>query len=317
MKKFLLKIIVFGLPIIVTSYFIDYIISNNLKKSNTYAEGEFSTWNAIMEGKLDSEILVYGSSRAWVHFDPQIIQDTFQQNTFNIGIDGHSFEMQYLRHSLALKNNSKPKTIIHSVDFSTLEKSNSYNADQFLPYMLWDSTFYHHLSPFEGFSYFDYHFPLVRYYGNFNVIKEAVKMEINKSNEVKRVKGYQGNIQTWDTNFDKIKDSLKGYTIEIDTHVVNLFDHYLQECKEDSIDVILVYSPCYIKGQKLITNQQEVINLLEKFADKYDLLFMNYTNDALCYDRKYFYNCWHLNKTGATLFTKKFAHELKQKKPRQ
>jgi hypothetical protein len=296
----------------VLGYSIDRFISENLKISNSHSQREYSTWNAIVDGKLDADIFVYGSSRACTHFDPKIIEDSLGQSVFNLGIEGHTFGMQYLRHLLALENNSKPKVIIHSVDIGTLQKGRMYNPDQFLPYMLWNKTFYDYMSMYDGYSYFDYKIPLIRYYGKLEAIKTAIKMSSHQSNEVQRIKGYLGNDNSWNNDFDNAKKSMKKYVSLPDSLTLSLFDNYLAECKKNKIDVILVYSPYYIEGQEFIKNQSEIINIYEMLAQKYDFMFLDFTKDEICFDKKYFYNTSHMNKTGAELFTKKLCNQIKE-----
>lgn len=312
MRKFLLNILIFIIPILLSGYFIDCFISHHLKKSNSHAQKEYPNWNAIMDGKLDAEIVVYGSSRAWVHFDPTIMEDSLHQSVYNLGMDGHTFNLQYLRHVLALKYNPKPKLIIQSVDIGTLNQGNLYNSDQFLPYMLWNKLFYDYMSKYEGFSYFDYKIPLIRYYGKLDALKITLKMIVSpKSNLIARVKGYEGQNKLWNNDFDKAKKTIKKYKVELDIPTLILFDNYLKECKEQHINVILVYSPYYIEGQKFIENQNQMINIYKALAKKYAFTFLDFTNDDICFDKKYFYNSSHMNIKGAELFTKKLCKQIK------
>jgi hypothetical protein len=77
--------------------------------------------------------------------------------------------------------------------------------------------------------------------------------------------------------------------------------------------LVLVYTPKYIEGQKYIENRSEVMSIYNNFAQKYDLLLLDYSNDEISFDRSLFYNTSHLNKTGANLFTTKLAHDLKMR----
>ena len=315
MTKFIFKFILFILPIILSGYYLDEFISLNLRKSNLYAQKEYPTWNAILNGKLEADIFVYGNSRAWVHFDPKIMEDSLNQSVYNLGIDGHFFNFQYLRHLLAIKNNPKPKLIIHSVDILTISKGNLYNPDQFLPYMLWDKNFYHYMSKYDGYSYCDYKIPLIRYYGKLNAIKTAIEMiTFPKNNLVGRVKGYQGQNKLWNNDFDNAKKTMKKYVAKPDSMILSLFDNYLKECKLQNIKVILVYSPYYIEGQEFIENQDQIINTYKTLAQKYEFPFLDFTNDEICFDKKYFYNAGHMNITGAELFTKKLCSQIKSTK---
>jgi hypothetical protein len=282
MKKFIINTIFFVLPITLSSYLIDCFISANLKKSNSHAQKEYPTWNIIMEGKLDSEILIYGSSRAWTHFDSQIIEEKLNKTTYNLGIDGHTFNMQYLRHLLVLKNNKKPKLIIHSIDAGTFQKGNLYNPDQFLPYMLWNNEFFKSLKNYDGYNFTDFYIPLIRYYGKLDAIKTAIKMLIMpKSNLTQRIKGYQGQDVEWNNDFDDAQKNMDKYEVKLDSITIAKFDNYLAECSVKNIEVILVYSPVYIERQNFIKNHSEIIEFYQLFADKYSLKFLNFSNDSI------------------------------------
>ena len=121
MRKFLLKLLYLILPLVALSYPLDYLISNALKEDHGM-HGEYEVWNAIYENKIDSDIVIYGSSRAWVQINPEILETYLGKKTYNFGVDGHNFRIQYLRHLEYIKHNKKPRHIIVSVDAFTLQK---------------------------------------------------------------------------------------------------------------------------------------------------------------------------------------------------
>ncbi|MFM9826122.1 hypothetical protein [Flavobacterium sp.] len=312
MKKFIVQISLFLMPIFLISYYADNYISENLKKSNSFAKKEYSTWNAILEGKVNSDIVIYGSSRAWVHISPLMISNSLNVSVYNLGIDGHNFWLQYLRHTLLLKYNVKPKMIILSLDVFTLQKiDNLYNSDQFLPYMLWDESIKESTISYNSFNSLDYEIPLLRYLGRSKAINAS--FSINKSDKkIERIRGYQAKDRQWNSDFDKAKKAMKNYEKPLDIGSVILFEQFLNECKSKDIKLLFVYSPEYIEGQKFVKNRGEIISLYEKYSKKYNIPFYNYSNDSLSHDKKYFYNATHLNKTGAELFTKRLIDSLKK-----
>ena len=118
MKQFAVKLLVFFLPIILMVYVMDIFISKNVRKSN---KGENPVWSDLYGGAINSDIVVYGASRAWQHFDTKIIADSLNHSTYNLGIQAYDFRMQLLRHRLLLKYNKKPRLIIQSLDFLTFQ----------------------------------------------------------------------------------------------------------------------------------------------------------------------------------------------------
>ncbi len=313
MKKFLVKLSLFIAPIFLLGYFFDVWISKNLKNSNRFAEKEYPTWNDIYEGKVNSDLLIFGSSRAWIHIDPTMISDSLGISSYNLGIDGHNFWLQDLRYRELLKHNKRPKFIICSLDYFTLKKNKElYNSEQFLPYMLWNKDIKNSTISYEGFSTIDYEIPLLRYYGNYNAVETALRFSLGRlSNPITRVKGYQGRDEVWNSDFDNAKASIKRLEVTLDKPTIVLFENFLKECKSNNIKLIFVYTPEYIEGQKFVSNREQIFGLYNKFSEEYQIPFYDFSNDSISYQKKYFYNASHLNKLGSQLFTKKLIDTLK------
>jgi hypothetical protein len=316
MKKFIKHFLLFVAPIVILAYFVDVFISNNLKKCNGVAIGEYTTWNDLNEGKINSDIVIYGSSRAWKHLSPKIITQKTNISAYNLGIEGHNFWLQNLRHQLLLKKNKKPKLIIFSVDIFTLQKNKDlYNSEQFLPYMLWNNQIEETTISYNGFNRFDYNIPLIRYYGKYKEVVTAVSVFLKPTNnKIKRVNGYQGQNKKWSDDFSKAKLKMNKYKISLDEKTVVLFEKFLKDMNEEGVKVVFVYTPEFIEGQKFIQGRKELISLYSKFSKQYNIPFYDFSKDAICYRKDFFYNSNHLNKEGAELFTRKFVDTLLQSK---
>jgi hypothetical protein len=316
MKELFVKLMIFLLPIVLLAVPLDSFLSKNLKKSNSCV-GEFLVWNDIYDGKANADICIYGSSKAWVNFNPKIIEDSCKCNVYNFGIDGHNFWLEYLRHKEILKYNKKPKYILVSLDIFSLEKrADLYNLDQFLPYMLINEDIHQYTSSYKGFSTACYYVPLVRYFGRREAIFDAIlcALKVTRS-EPMRSKGYRGMEYTWTNDFSKAKSKIKNYTVIIDPASKKLFNQFLEECKKDDITVLLVYSPEYIYFQSFVTNRKEILSLYKDFSVKYNIPLIDYSDDPMCKELKYFYNSTHLNKIGSEIFTCKLVSSLKKLQP--
>ncbi len=317
MRKFLFRIMVFLAPIIVIAGLTEWYFSKTLRKSNAHAESEYPTWNAILDGNINSDIAIYGSSRAWVHVSPTILQDSLKMSVYNFGIDGHNFWLQHLRHKLYLEHNKKPKLIIQTLDFLTLMKQKTlYNPDQFLPYMLWNNEIREATLSYEGYKFFDYEIPLVRYYGKLDAFEEIKRLIRNPDDNVPvRFRGYKGMDRKWNSDFENAKLKYKKINVELNSKSVALFEKYLQECQSKKIKMIFVYTPEFIDGQNLIINREDIMALYRKFSLKYNIPFYDYSNDALSMNQDNFYNALHLNKAGSEKFSRKLAATIKADNP--
>jgi len=313
MKKFVQRLFYLLLPLFLLSYPLDLIFSNILKKSHD-APGEHEVWNDIYNANAGYDIAIYGSSRAWVQIDSEIMATALNKKVYNFGIDGHNFWLQYLRHLEYIKyNNKKPHRIILNVDAFTLQKREDlYNDEQFLPYLLWDKNIRHYTSSYKGFSIADYYIPFLRYGGRNKVLKKVVNHIIkNKSDTISyRNKGYKGFDRKWDKSIDSLFASGEKYYIKFHKETLNLFEQFIKECLNDNITITLVYAPEYVDGQNYVANREDAMIYFRKISRKYELTFLDYSKNELSYRKELFYNANHLNKEGSELFTRKLIKDL-------
>jgi len=312
MKLFLKRFILFVIPFIVIAYPVDLLLSHLIKDIKQYP-GEFEVMKDIYNGTIESDIAIYGSSRAWIQISPEIIQDTLGKTVYNLGLDGHHFWLQYLRHLEYLRHNRKPEIIIISLDAFSLEIRNDlYAKEQYLPYMLWNKNIIRYTSRYEGYHWLDYYIPFFRYVGEREVIRQVFANIFSRNPGKKiRTRGYAGMNKVWNSDFDNAKSKLKVNRIKLKEQSVQLFYQFIDECKNMNIKLVFVCTPEYIEGQQRIHNRAEIISMYRDIAKKNGLVFIDYSNDAICLDKSMFYNSLHLNKTGSELMTKKLAGQLK------
>lgn len=261
MKKFLKRIGVFCLILLLCTSILDFFITVELKKSNNFAIGEVHIWNTLFKGKINSDIYVYGSSRAWVHINPQIIEENVDKKVYNLGIDGHNFWLQYLRHKVLLDNNKKPQSIILSVGSLTLVKREDlYNYEQFLPF-IYKKDIRKYTKSYKGFSALDYFLPLYRYRNKTEEIRKVIKSNL-KSDGITpyRIDGYRGMNRIWNNDLKKAKSKIEKYSVEFDASTKQLFETFIKECNVLDIKLVLVYTPEYIEGQRFITNRKDIVS---------------------------------------------------------
>jgi hypothetical protein len=313
-REFILQLAYFILTLLIVGSLGDIVLSSTLKKSKTYASGEYSTLNDLYQGKIDNDIVIYGSSRAVVQIDPRIIEDSLQRSCYNLGIDGHNFWLQYFRHKEFLRYNQQPKVVIHSLDVTTLtERGDLFNSDQFLPYMLFDESIQSNTKDYDFFSVWDFKVPMVRFLGKERAMLHAAKLLFwRQPYSVGRMNGYQAHRQAWNADLEIAKKKFSTYSIELDSNAVSLFRNYLKECHDQGIRIILVYSPQYIEGQHFVQNKESILDLYRSLASDYDVPFLDYSDDPICQSKAYFYNSGHLNKEGSALFTRKLSHDLRE-----
>jgi hypothetical protein len=308
MKRFYFKVFCFIFPIALFAFPIDYFISERLKNTHDYP-AEYEIWNNIYNSSIDVNVAIYGSSRAKNHFDPKIIEDSLKLKSFVLGIDGHNFLLQYLMHKEYFKYNSQPNIIIYSVDlWSLVERKDLFQMNQFMPFMLWNIDIYDFTNSLKGFSRWDYFIPLIRYSGDFLLISKI----FSNNTDNYYYNGYRGIEDEWNNDLAKARNEFGTAKIEIDPRTLDLMEQFIVELQEKKIDLIFVYSPDYVGGHAFFKNREEIIYIFNSLSEKFSIPFLDYSNDPICKEKKYFHDNSHLNKEGAELFTQKLIVDIKK-----
>ena len=310
MKKFIQNIIYIGFFIFILSIGLDFFISEKMKTKAGLSQGEFISWNRINNDSiLNEDVLIYGSSRARCHFNPQIITDSLNLTCYNYGIEGHNFWIQYLRHK-KITQKGPIKNIIMNVDFMTfIKKKDLYNYNQFMPYMLWDKDFYTFTNSYDIFNYSDYYVPLKRFYGRRELLSTVFNNDY-LTKESFQLKGHKSINKNFQLNQMQLND-IPNDTLIFHEKTIELFDQFLSECQSSNTKLTLVFSPELYHNQQKTVNRSKLITIIHQFVKKYNLDYLDYSNHQLSMSNEYYFDMKHLNKKGADQFTKDLVGKLK------
>jgi hypothetical protein len=315
MRFFLLNILKFIIPIIIFLFISDHIITQGLRVSGY---GEYKEWNEIFNGNINADLVINGSSRPFTAISPSILDSVLHLKSFNLAMNGSEFCHTNTKYLIYNEFNKAPKIVIQALDMHSLRKTDALPfPEQFLPYFENDLIKKLVVS-YGDFSTFDFYIPSFKYLYKYTVQFVGICEYFNLIHFNNRnYKGYRKtNLKTWDGEGETTKFIIKhphGIVINLDTISVKLFDSFLQNSKKLNIKVILVYPPLFIEYQYLIINREEIMNLYKQFTKKYDLIFLDYSNDPISYNKSLFYNANHLNAEGSEIFSKKLSIDIKKK----
>lgn len=222
-----------------TAYGLDILITYNLKHSDARM---FNTYNAIYSDTLQCNAVVMGSSRGQVQYDVRILDSIAGLNSYNISVDGRCIDAEVVIYNAYRHHAPRPKVIIQNIDWGTLQMSNGYEREQYLPYLDKDDLF-DQTCENEGFSWADRWLPLVRYAGYRNIIFEGLGLPAKVARPENIYKGYIAVDAPWDGNAFQNIDTL-GF--EYNPQAVAIFEKYLAQCQKEGIHVVMVYAPFYI-----------------------------------------------------------------------
>ena len=303
------KALLFTLFLFCALFAANFIIDSGLKNTGF---SNFAEWNDVFNGRAGSDILIQGSSRAWVQVDPKILEKATGKTAYNLGINGYDFSLQNCRFQIYEKYNRSPQTIIQILDLSTLNRRQDlYMFEQFYPYYGEDLVV-DTISQFTGFHWYNYYLPLVKYAGQYDYARigllEFLHLDHYRSS---KYKGYLGQSIAWTDDFDNFKINYpQGIQQKTDARNIAQFDQFLAEMQEKKIQVLLVYAPEFYQVDPYLKNKDQIIAIYQSLADKYGFKFYDFSTNYLSREQKYFYNAEHLNKAGSELFTRQLADLL-------
>jgi hypothetical protein len=286
------------------------MINSGLRHVKT---SQFGVSNKIVQGKINAEILISGSSRALSHYDPAIIGRATGCPTFNIGLNGSQTDMQLARLKAYLNHNQQPKLLIQNLDLYTFVTSHEiYDAAQYVPYLaeepiysgvrrVYPDVWKWRYLPLYGYAVKDMRF-------NWLI---GLKALTGTQPEEDHVNGYRPRNVGWTGDFENFRASNpQGIVVKTEAQGERDFEELLKLCAEHHIPVLVVYSPEYYEVQTMERNRKEILEKANALAARFGFSLWDYSESPICRDRSNFYNSQHLNKRGASLFSEEFAGRL-------
>lgn len=133
MKRFLKLILLLLSILFLLNVVMDYCFTHLLNHSqNDYFKG----WNSIINDSIDSDLLVMGSSRAFVQYDPHIMDSLLPVNSYNLGLDASHVKRQIVKyHVYCHYQRKKPSFLIVNFDYFGNWRREEGNREQYFPYL--------------------------------------------------------------------------------------------------------------------------------------------------------------------------------------
>lgn len=296
MKKFLKITIVFLLGLVL----LDFLSGFVFRYLVSHAKGGDTGLNNYICNEMKEECIIFGSSRGMHHYDPNIIGDSLGMSCWNCSLDGNGIILMYGRFKMMTERYT-PKIIIYDVcsSFDLLEGDNHKYLGS------------------------------LRYYYDRHGI-DSIFWEVDKIERYKMMSNfYRYNsvwLQLFSDNIHPLQSDAKGYrpkdkrmeyTPELaakneaveykyDSHKLAFLEALINDCKTKGIKLVFSLSPMYNAPD------DEVFRPLKMLSKKYNVPLINhYCDRQFAGYNEYFYDSVHMNRTGATKFSKIFVSEIK------
>jgi hypothetical protein len=311
LRKAVLRLVGFCAIIILAACVVNRMVTTGLRNIKTSA---FGALNQVMEGKVNADVVITGSSRALAHYDPRVIEAITGRTAFNLGRNGSQTDMQVAFLKAYLDHNRQPQIVIHNLDaFSFVTTREVFNQVEYTPY-LYDRELYDALWKIDPNIWKSRDVPLYGYVVedmNFSWVL-GLKGLFGWSPREDYALGFNPRRKQWSEDFDRFKaDRPSGISFEIEPAGVRSIEDLIDLCQRRGIQLIFVYSPEYGGMQAMTANRREIFHQFHELSDRHDVPLWDYSNWKYANDREYFQNSQHLNADGAAVFSEDLANRLK------
>lgn len=251
----------------------------------------------------NEDILIFGSSRAYHHYNPEVFEKELGLSCFNVGYGG-----QNIYYHLALLKSAverhKPRVVILDLIYIDYEKTSEQHDKEKLGVLL----------PFVHQSKVLKETVLMRGYGeNIKLLssiypfnsKQLYMLRNNLTSSRSDVKGYVGLDREWDKPIE-VKEIQQ---VDIDENKMKAIDDFVEICKKNGVKIFVCVSPHYVdfKGK---TGYNVLAKILK---NKHQLELINFENQpSFLSNSKLFSDPFHLNKYGAEIYSNEISKVLKK-----
>ncbi len=292
MKRFVIRLLVF----LSMMFILDRGFGVAMKYLQEHANGGYVGHHNYILHQSNEDILIFGSSRAIHHYNPQIIEDSLGMSCYNCGQDGNGIVLFYGWWQL-IKEHYKPKMIIYDVTPGydlLMGDSNS-------TYLGWLRSEYENEEIKRVFEDIDvnekYKMMSMMYRYNSKFLQNITDyihplFQISKNGYLP-LKG--------ELNKMKIKNR-KNKEVTIDSLKLKYIVKLMNQAKADDVKIVFVASPMWYGMKK------DKLTPVEELCSSNGVEFYDFSNDAeFVHNDNMFKDGTHLNAQGAETFTKKLC----------
>lgn len=299
MKKFCATLVCIFLIAIALDIFNGLILNKLISQSKG---GEIYRMNKIMN-KTNEDILIFGSSRALFHYNPDVIIDSLHMSCYNCGLRGQGIICFYGIYK-SIEKRYSPKMIIY--DFFPEYDLETTNNDIYIS-------------------------PLLAYYNEPEI--KAIVNSVDPLNKVKMLSSsYKYNSKILmilnsaflqrdnpnDNGFVRCQgysdSTLKREPSELETGKTNIDSlkvYYLKKLITDTrgkSNLIFVISPHYASDYN---KYDDYIEIFKSICKAYNIQVIDHYDDTSFHKAAFFSDPVHLNENGARVFSHVITSELK------
>ncbi len=319
MKAFFKYLIEILLITLIISFGIQYLSDNGLRNLKN---SRYNDWENILQGKINSDVIINGSSRGDSGFNPRIIGNKLNSSCFNISYNAGKHNLQQYKFDIYIKNNKKPKIVIQNIDLAYFLKSVEIPYEfEFYPFVYYEDI-NSLVSKFDNkfnskFNWFKV-IPLLKYNQSFKMFEEGIIANFSSSvsKNAKTIQGYCPQNRPFKIDYGNLnKFSLIKKKSKNEKEIALLYEmvkFYKSRLGTDA-KVIFVWMPEHklrlsknydLKRESIL----EELSLIQKKNKNFYFIDMAY--DDISNHDEYYFDTFHVNETGSNVFSEKVSEKI-------
>lgn len=271
-------------------------------------QGYYGKYNQIFFSVNHFNTLILGSSRAEMHYDPVLIDHLTGWNTFNLSMAGAGTEAAYRLLKLYLVNSKVPERIFYEADLNFLyqDKEDLYRFNNFFPYLgnrnIRENL--SHLEPrlpcFHWIAY--YSWPYTGWDNLNSSLRSWFRLPLPEGEHY--TKGFLPGPVKGELPYEPI---VKENT-SLSDHHRQFLDSLQLLCNSRGIELHILSSPIFAGGRISLENKEELVRTLKEQALKHKQRYHDLSSLPFCHRRELFLDTYHMNATGAALYSHYFVN---------
>jgi hypothetical protein len=270
--------------------------------------------NLAMQHRVSPEIAVFGASNALVDFDAPLLERLLGETTYDYGIDGTPFvQYQALIRDFAASSPRGGEVVLAETFMTFVGLDGIRNPDMWLPHVGAPAVYevLHRIDPELAWKarYVPF-YPLIE--ADQDSYKAALRGYLSllgRPPPDSQVQGYLAKDETWRPPAPGVASTVAEYPF--DERVVPQFAEVIALLNRAGKRVTVVVTPieedCLAALPYLDAHRDRLRSLVGAGEGN---VFLDYTHHPIARDKAGFYNCGHLNRSGAAAFTRIFAADL-------
>lgn len=293
--KFIRKLTLFVTLLVVLDFSLGYIF----KYMSVHSKGGYVAHHNHIIDKTHEDVLIFGSSRAIHHYNPEIISKSLNMTCYNAGQDGNGIILFYGWWKL-ISQRYHPKLIIYDITTGfDLQKNDNHK------YLGWLKELYDRNPIPEIFEAVDRTERVKMLSRTYRYNSKFQQIAADYFHPIYKVKGngflpLAGVLDTM-----KIAKNKSENRIQFDSLKINYLAKFIENIGDSQI--IFVHSPIWYGLDTAW------LRPIRELCAKNNIRFLDYSNDfEFVHNNNLFKDGSHLNAEGADLFTEKLIKDLKK-----